>query len=515
MTKQVRLRFAPSPTGNPHIGNARTAIFGWLYARKRNGAFMIRVEDTDQTRRADGAVESMLESLDWVGLDWDEGPDVGGDYGPYVQSERLELYADASERLIASGHAYRCYCSPERLHELRRAQQRRGDETIGYDRHCINLTESQKRGFRNAGAPFVIRFKMPAEGNSSLDDIIFGHLEFENRLYDDFVALKSDGFPTYHLASVVDDHHMGITHVTRAKEWLSSIPRHVQLYSAFGWDMPEFAHLPVILAPDKTKLSKRHGAASVMDYRDMGFLPEALMNYLALLGWSLDDHTEIFTPRELIESFDLARVSKSDAVFDRNKLNWLNGQHIRRSSDERLANALAAFWRNSPPDFDTPPDSERVQQVVPLARERLKTLRDAAPLVKFVFSENVTIRPSQLVQRGMDAESASVALNAARDGLAALDKFDTRSIEDLLRPMAKDIGVKVGQLLGSLRAAVTGQRVSPPIFESLEALGRKTTLFRIDNAIATLQNRNPEGRNDYEIQTERRSQTGYARQERA
>ena len=488
MTNKVRLRFAPSPTGNPHIGNVRTAIFGWLFARKHGGAYMIRVEDTDQARREEGAVESMLESLAWVGLDWDEGPDVGGPRAPYVQSERLDLYHDAAERLTESGYAYRCYCSPERLAGLRRVQQERGDETIGYDRRCLNLTDSQKREYENAGTPSVVRFRMPDEGKSTLDDIIFGHLEFENRLYDDFVALKSDGFPTYHLASVVDDHLMGITHVTRGKEWLSSVPRHVQLYSAFGWDMPQFAHMPMILAPDKTKLSKRHGAASVMDYRELGVLPEALMNYLALLGWSLDGSSEIFARDELIESFDLSRVSKSDAVFDRAKLDWLNGQHIRRSDDKRLADALARFWRDDPPDFDMEPDTGSVGQVVPLARERMKTLQDAAPLVRFVFSEEIPVEPDQLIQRRMDAEKTVVALDAARDGLAALDAFDAQSIEDTLRPMAKNLDIKVGQLLGSLRAAVTGQKVSPPIFESLEVLGRETSLSRIQDAIAALKN---------------------------
>lgn len=488
MSNKVRLRFAPSPTGNPHIGNVRTAIFGWLFARRHDGAYMIRVEDTDQARREDGAVESMLESLTWVGLDWDEGPDLGGPCAPYVQSERLDLYHEAAQRLIEAGHAYRCYCPPERLDELRRVQQERGDETIGYDRRCLRLTDSERREHENAGTPSVVRFRMPTEGKSTLDDIIFGHLEFENRLYDDFVALKSDGFPTYHLASVVDDHLMGITHVTRGKEWLSSVPRHVQLYSAFGWDMPEFAHMPMILAPDKTKLSKRHGAASVMDYREMGVLPEALMNYLALLGWSLDGSSEIFTTDELIESFDLARVSKSDAVFDRAKLDWLNGQHIRRADDKRLTAALARFWRDDPPEFDVEPDTGQVGHVVPLVRERLKTLQDAAPLVKFVFSEQVSVESDQLVQRGMDAEITVVALDAARDGLAALDHFDAQSIEGTLRPMAKDLDIKVGQLLGSLRAAVTGQKVSPPIFESLEALGRETSLSRIEDAIAALKN---------------------------
>ena len=499
MTSQVRLRFAPSPTGNPHIGNVRTAIFGWLFARKRGGVYMIRVEDTDQERRTDGAVESMLESLDWVGLDWDEGPDVGGSYGPYTQSERLDLYEDAARRLIESGRAYRCYCSPDRLNELRKLQQERGDETIGYDRRCFDLLDSKRREYERVGASFVIRFKMPAEGKSILNDMIFGHLEFDNRLYDDFVALKSDGFPTYHLASVVDDHHMGITHVTRAKEWLSSVPRHVQLYSAFEWDMPKFAHLPVILAPDKTKLSKRLGAASVMDYRDMGILPEALMNYLTLLGWSLDDRTEIFTTDELINSFEIERVSKSDAVFDSGKLDWLNGQHIRRSDDGRLSDALAKFWTDTHPDFDIAPDASAVRQVAPLVRERLKTLQDAAPLVKFMFSERIEAEPEQLVQRGMDAEKTVTALSAARDGLASISDFDTQSIEDLLRPMAKELGIKVGQLLGSLRVAITAQKVSPPLFESMEVLGREKTLFRIEEAIAALNKPNPENPNDDEV----------------
>ena len=452
---------------------------------------MIRVEDTDQKRRTEGAVESMLDSLRWVGLDWDEGPDVGGDYGPYVQSERLTLYRDTAERLIADGYAYYCYCSQERLDEIRREQQERGDEVIGYDRRCLNLSDAERRRFEAEGISPVVRFRMPDDGVSSLDDVIFGRVEFENRLYDDFVALKSDGFPTYHLASVVDDYHMGITHVTRGKEWLPSVPRHAQLYGALGWDMPKFAHMPMILAPDKTKLSKRHGAASVMDYREMGVLPEALMNYLALLGWSLDDRTEVFSPAELVESFDLARVSKSDAVFDFDKLIWLNGQHIRLADDDRLADALAGFWRDSPPDFDTQRGWVSVGEVVPLVRERLKTLDDAAPLVRFVFTEDISVEAEQIVQRGMDFKGTEAVLNAAHAGLAELVEFDADSIEGLLRLMAKELDVKVGQLLGTLRVVTSGQKVSPPIFESLEVLGRHRTLSRIRDAMAAVQSSQP------------------------
>ena len=481
-TDQLRVRFAPSPTGNPHIGNVRTAIFAWLFARRHNGAFMIRVEDTDQDRRTEGAIEAMLESLSWVGLDWDEGPDIGGPVAPYVQSERLDLYHSVAEQLIASGHAYRCYCTPDRLSRLRREQEKSGAETIGYDRRCLSLSNAERARLESEGVNSVVRFRMPDDGVSVLDDIVFGHLEFENRLTDDFVALKSDGFPTYHLASVVDDHYMGITHVMRGKEWIPSVPRHVQLYAALGWDMPEFAHLPVILSPDRSKLSKRHGAASVWDYRDMGVLPEALVNYVALLGWSLDDKSEFFTTQDLIASFDLRGISRSDAIFDMDKLLWLNGQHIRNSPNNRIEEALSTFWQQSPPEFDIQPGTDQVSEIVPLVRERLKTLNDAAPLVKFVFSNDIPLEPEQVVQRGMDSDGTRQILEAAYDGLSEIDNFETGSIEGLLRPLASDLDVKVGQLLGTLRAATTGQKVSPPIFESLEVLGRERSLRSIKKA---------------------------------
>ncbi len=486
MTDSVRVRFAPSPTGNPHIGNVRTAIFAWLFARRHGGAFMIRVEDTDQARRDEGAVEAMLDSLRWVGLDWDEGPDIGGPCAPYVQSERLELYAAAAERLIAAGRAYRCFCSQERIDRARDEQRRRGADTIGYDGRCASRPADESRRLLAEGATAAVRFRMPRDGVSTLGDVVFGKLSFENRLYDDFIALKSDGFPTYHLASVVDDHHMGITHVLRAKEWLSSIPRHVQLYAALGWEMPQFAHLPVILAPDGAKLSKRHGAASVTDYRDMGVLPEALLNCLSLLGWSLDDSAELFTPEELIAAFDLERVSRSDGVFDFDKMLWINGQHIRRVSDARLAEAILTFWTEHPPGFDIAPDADSVAAIAPLVKTRLKTLADAAPLVRFVFTRGVELDAGDLIQRGMDAERTRRALDAAGDALSELEPFDAASIERLLRPLAADLGLRVGQMLGTLRVAATGQRVSPPIFESLEALGRERTLNALRAAASQL-----------------------------
>ena len=487
MADRVRVRFAPSPTGEPHIGNIRSAIFDWLFARHNGGDFIIRIEDTDQARKVDGAVELMLESLKWLGLDWDEGPDVGGDYGPYYQSERLVHYREAAQTLLAGGNAYHCFCSPERLRELRKQQQQDGSDVTGYDGKCSSLSEDEAQSRIASGETGVIRFRMPDEGATVGHDTIHGTVSFENRLTDDFVIIKSDGFPTYHLASVVDDHLMKISHVTRAIEWLSSLPRHLQLYKALDWDPPEFAHLPLVLATDRTKLAKRHGATSVLEFREMGMLPSAMLNYLTLLGWSLDDKTEVFSSEELIEHFSLERVSKSDAVFDIEKLNWMNGVHIRDSSPDDLANALSSYWNQYPvAEFLSPPDRDFALKVIPLVHARMKTLTDAAPLLPFFFQDKIEYDSEQLVQKGMDLDGTRVVLNAASEGLTTLDPFDTDSIENMLRPLAKDLDVKVGQLLGALRVATTGLKVSPPIFETIEALGREQTVKSIQDAIDRL-----------------------------
>ena len=346
-TANVRVRFAPSPTGGPHLGNIRTALFNWLLARATGGSFMVRIEDTDQARKVEGAVDEILAALRWLGVQWDEGPDVGGSYAPYYQSQRLGRYHAAARMLVAAGKAYPCYCTPERLRQMR-DEQTRSKRNIGYDRSCRSLTPEQRAHMENGGAPSVVRFAMPEDGTTSLDDIVRGRVSFENALVDDFVLLKSDGFPTYHLANVVDDHEMEISHVLRAEEWLSSAPRHMRLYEAFGWKPPLFAHLPIILAPDRSKLSKRHGATAVTEYREMGYLPQAMVNFLALLGWSLDDRTEVFSAAELIGAFSLERVSRSPAVFDADKLTWLNGHYIRNLSHSELAHALLDFWRQLP-----------------------------------------------------------------------------------------------------------------------------------------------------------------------
>ena len=487
MTEGIRVRFAPSPTGEPHVGNIRTAIYDWLLARGSGGSFIIRIEDTDQARKVEGAADIILDVLGWLGLDWDEGPDIGGKYEPYYQSQRREsYYSPAVKELLARGKAYKCYCTPQRLAELRRGQTG-GDSPTGYDRKCRGLTEAEWNKHESDGAVPVVRFAMPLDGVTVVKDLIRGEVSFENRLLDDFVVLKSDGFPTYHLASVVDDHAMKITRVLRAEEWLPSAPRHLRIYEALEWDPPLFAHLPIILAPDRSKLSKRHGATSVLEYRRMGYLPEAMINFLTLLGWSLDDRTDVISVLEMKKQFSLERVSKSPAIFNLDKLNWLNGHYIRQLTHDRLADALLDFWQRYPPEeIPEPPDREHMLRIVPIIQERLKTLSDAAPLVPFFFTDTVEYKTQELVQKGMDAGSTKMALQQALVRLEALDAFDASSIEGQLRSLVEELDIKVGQLFGSLRVALTGLRVSPPLFETMEVLGRDRTLTGINRAIQKL-----------------------------
>lgn len=487
MSGKIRVRFAPSPTGEPHVGNIRTAIFDWLLARRDSGEFIIRIEDTDQARAVEGTTEVILEALNWLGIDWDEGPDIGGEHAPYQQSQRLELYEEAVAHLLQSGFAYKCYCSPERLDEVRKMRSKQ--RLIGsYDRRCRNLsTDEQQSLDAESNAPPVVRFKMPLDGATCVNDLIRGEVTFENRLVDDFIMLKSDGFPTYHLAHMVDDHYMRITHVLRGEEWLPSVPRHIQLYKAMGWQPPLFAHLPIILAPDRAKLSKRHGATSLLDYRKMGYLPHTMLNFLTLLGWSLDDKTELFTEEALIEHFSIERVSKSAAIFNTDKLDWMNGHYIRQMSADELADALLNFWQlYPPPEIPTLPNRELVLQIVPLVRERLKTLSDAAALLAFLFKDDIDYQSEELVQRGMDTTTTRQCLHAAYKSLHALPSFHAQPMEDTLRQTAKEMHIKAGQIFGSLRVATTGQKVAPPLFQSMEVMGRERSLNLVKAAIERL-----------------------------
>ena len=482
----VRVRFPPSPTGEPHVGNIRTAIFNWLFARRHGGAFVIRIEDTDQARKVEGATEQLLDALRWLGLDWDEGPEAGGPYGPYYQSQRLDIYSREARRLVESGRAYRCYCSQERLAVAREERARR-KEPPGYDRRCRGLTEAERRDLDASGTTPVVRFKMPLEGVTEVDDLIRGKVTFQNRLADDFVMLKSDGFPTYHLANVTDDHLMKISHVMRGEEWLSSTPRHVQLYAALGWEPPRFAHLPLILASDRSKLSKRHGATSLLECRALGLLPETLFNFLTMLGWSLDDRTEILTVDEMIQGFSIERVSKAGAVFDYDKLSWMNGVYIRRMTPKALADALLDYWRlYPPPEIPDMPDRDRLAAVAAVVQERLKTLADAAPRIPFFFYPDFDYEPEDLVQRKMDEAGTRRALEASLETIEGLESPDAATLEGAMRPLADDLGIKVGQLLGTLRVATTGLRVSPPLFESMEVLGKERIVRDIRRAIAKI-----------------------------
>jgi len=493
MEPPVRVRYAPSPTGLPHVGNIRTALFNWLFVRHHGGRFIVRIEDTDQARTVPEALPAILDGLRWLGLDWDEGPEVGGNYGPYFQSERLPRYREAAERLIAQGDAYYCYCSPERLAEIRQAQAAR-KESSGYDRHCRELTAAEREQTAEKlaaeGRTPVVRFKVPLDGVTAFEDIIRGRVEFENAGLDDFVLLKSDGFPTYHLANIVDDHEMEISHVLRAEEWVSSTTRHLLLYRALGYAPPKFAHLPMILGPDRSKLSKRHGAVAITDYRAEGYLPQTMVNFLALLGWALDDKTEIFSAAELVNNFTLERVSKSAAIFNREKLDWLNGAYIRGLGLDDLVRQVMPFLESGLPETVKRPISEEyLRRLAPLIQERINTLAEAAGYADFFFLDELDYDTPSLIGKKMTARTTLEALTAAREKLTALESFDHDSLEGTLRPLAEKMQLKAGQLFSPLRVATTGRSAAPPLFETMVVLGKERCLKRLGAAMARLESK--------------------------
>jgi glutamyl-tRNA synthetase len=486
--KPVRVRFAPSPTGRPHVGNIRTAMFDWLLARHTGGTFILRIEDTDVERRVEGAVEYMMEALNWLGLDWDEGPDKGGDYGPYYQSQRLKLYIDAAEKLVMQGNAYHCYCSPERLDAMRKEHEAR-KQPPGYDRLCRDLSPQERAAKETAGIKPVVRFKVPFEGQTKFHDIIYGDIVFENSTIDDFVMLKSDGYPTYHLANVVDDHAMKISHVIRDEGWISSTPRHLLMYQALGYEPPQYVHHPVIVGSDRAKLSKRHGATSLLDFRNMGYLPETMFNFLALLGWSLDDKTEIMTRQQVVENFSLERMGKTGAFFNIEKLDWMNGVYIRGLSVEDLTNRVLPFLeKDLPQEVKRPLDINYIRQIMPLIRERINTLKDAATYADFFFVDKLEYEASMLIGKKMTTETALAALKGAEEKLSSLESFDHDLLEDILRHLADDLGIKTGQLFNLLRVASTARDATPPLFETMVVLGKERCLKRIKIAISKLGN---------------------------
>jgi glutamyl-tRNA synthetase len=481
MDKPIRVRYAPSPTGFPHVGNIRTALFNWLFARHTGGKFLVRIEDTDVARTVPGAVEAILDSLRWLGLDWDEGPEVGGKYGPYFQSQRLPLYQETAEKLVKDGYAYYCYCSSERL-EAMRAEQTKNKLPPGYDRHCRTLTEAERSEKVAQGIKPVVRFKTPIGGQTRLQDLLRGEVSFENSTIDDFVLLKSDGYPTYHLASIVDDHFMEISHVLRAEEWLSSTPRHVMLYNAVGYEPPVFAHMPMILGPDRSKLSKRHGATAITDYRDQGYLPETMLNFLALLGWSLDEKTELFTRPELVEKFSLERISRTAAIFNMEKLDWMNGIYIRGLSlDDFTERALPFLDKSLDPEITRPLDKEYLKKILPLIKERAKKLTEIKELISFFYELGYNYAAKDLLIKGTDRQCT---INAYLESQKIFEtiQFNTKELEKEFRALAERLNLKPGQLFSSLRLAVTGRAVSPPLFETIEVMGKDRVLEHLAEA---------------------------------
>jgi glutamyl-tRNA synthetase len=474
----VRVRIAPSPTGDPHVGTAYIALFNYCFARKNGGQFILRIEDTDRTRSTKESEDAILRALRWVGLSWDEGPDIGGELGPYRQSERAEIYREHAEMLLERGRAYRCFCTAERLTALRE-EQKREKRNLGYDGLCraIGLEESRARA--GAGEPHVVRLAMPREGKTAVTDELRGTIEYENAGVDDQVLVKSDGFPTYHLANVVDDHLMQITHVIRAEEWLVSTPKHVVLYDAFGWTAPEWIHMPLLRNSDKSKISKRKNPVSLDYYRDAGILPEALLNFLGLMGWSLGGDREKFTLAEMVESFSFDRVSLGGPVFDLEKLSWLNGIYLRELPPHELVRRLRGWLLSD----------EHLMRVVPLVRERIRRLDELIPATEYFFSGDLDYAPvlKDLVPKSRSARDTAVILGElteAYDGMRG--GFSAQLLEPLTRELAERREWKTKELFMVLRVVMTGRTASPPLFETMEVLGKEIARRRLRVAIELL-----------------------------
>jgi len=475
MAAPVVVRVAPSPTGDPHVGTAYACLFNYALRHKRGGRFILRIDDTDRTRYRAESEEAITRELMWLGLQWDEGPDRGGPVGPYRQSERTALYREAVEELIAKGAAYRCDCTPERLDEVRAAQRARKEQPR-YDGHCRERNVS-------ADTTHVVRLKVPLDGDTTFKDGLRDAITFANRTVDDQVLLKSDGFPTYHLATVVDDHRMGITHVLRAEEWINSTPKHVLLYRAFGWPLPQYFHLPLLRNPDRTKISKRKNPTSITWYRENGFLPEAMVNFLALMGFSLGEDREVFTLEEFVAAFEPEAIKTSAPVFDLTKLEWLNGVYIRQLPPTELAERLREV---SPLARDA--DAALLAQIVPLVQERMKRLTDFDDLCDFFFRDRVVVLHDDLIPKKRTDTNTAALLRGARQVIARAEALEPTGLEAELRKLAEDATWKPRELFMALRTAVSGKSVTPPLIESLCVLGRAACIERIDAAIDVLGN---------------------------
>lgn len=471
----VRTRMAPSPTGEYHIGSLRTMLYNYAWAKKQGGNFILRIEDTDRNRLVEGALERILKDIRDYGLLWDEGPEVGGQLGPYIQSERLGTYLPFAEQLVADSHAYYCFCTSDTLKEMKESQMARGEQPR-YDRRCRNIDARVAHQRVIDGESYVIRLKMPDDEIVSYQDVVLGEISFNTNDVDDQVLMKSDGFPTYHLAVVVDDHLMEISHILRGMEWVSSMPKHIKLYQYLGWDMPETGHLPLLLDPNGGKMSKRFGATHARAFLDQGYLPEAMLNFLALLGWTHPDEKEVFGLDEFIEVFDIHDLHKSNAVFDRQKLDWMNGVYIRQLSGDDLSKKL--ITRN---EELTKVDSAYVSNIVPLVQERMKTLGEFAELTHYFF-EDPPVSLESVLQKGKTSEETKEVLQKAAEVLEGIseDQWNTGNLEKYLRELQESLlDWSPKQLFMSIRIAVTGETATPPLFDTLAVIGKRRVLSRL------------------------------------
>lgn len=472
----VRTRIAPSPTGDPHVGTAYIALFNFVFAKSLGGQFLLRIEDTDQTRSTPESEQQILDSLRWLGLNWDEGPDVGGPHGPYRQSERREIYAEHSQILLDKGHAFRCFCSSERLDELR-AEQTANKQMPGYDGHCLHLSEDEVQAKLNAGEPHVVRMKVPDSGVCKVEDMLRGTIEIDWAQVDMQVLVKADGMPTYHLANVVDDHLMEITHVIRGEEWINSAPKHQLLYEYFGWEMPVLCHMPLLRNPDKSKLSKRKNPTCITYYRDMGYLPEALLNYLGRMGWSMPDEREKFALDEMLADFDIKRVSLGGPVFDQEKLSWLNASWIRENlTTEQFADRLSHWLLNR----------DYMMKFLPLAKERVERLSDFAPIAAFMFSGMLNLSPEDFAHKKLEAGDVKKVLQFTLWRLEQLRQWERDLIFSQIKDLSKAMNIKLGDFNHPVFVAIAGTPNSWSVMESMGILGPDMTRARLRHAVEVL-----------------------------
>ena len=480
MDNEIRVRFAPSPTGYLHVGGLRTALYNYLFAKRNNGKFILRIEDTDRSRYVEGAVEKLIDSLKWVDLDYDEGPDKEGNYGPYFQSQRLDIYQEHIKKLIDEKKAYYCFCTPERLKDLREEQQRQKLPQAKYDKKCLHLSEAEIKQKLDSGISKVVRLNVQPNEVVAFDDIVRGRVEFNTDNIDDQILIKSDGFPTYHWANVIDDHLMRISHVIRGEEWLSSTPKHVMLYNYLGWELPQFAHLPLLLNPDKSKLSKRQGDVAVEDYRKKGYLKEALLNFVALLGWNFGDDKEYYLLKEMIEKFSLERVNKAGAVFDVKKLDWLNGLHIREKSNEEL---LVLFKEELTKSkyADRTFDDKWLLQIVEAMKERVTFVKDFIDNCKY-FYEPPESYDEKIIKKRWKDDSAEL-LKQFIDSVKQMTTNNKEEWEKILHDIVEKNEIGFGRLIHPVRLAVSGVGVGPGAYELLQIIGKEEVIKRVEKAL--------------------------------